>query len=76
MRTGFYFTGGTKHLPTGVGRFIRVALNILKYDVISDVATGRAEISSGPESPPPIALADFQELHLDFVGRTPFGTLH
>jgi hypothetical protein len=53
-----------------------VILNILKYDVISDVTTGGAEISSGPKSPPPIALADFWELHLDFVGRTPFGALH
>src|SRR2546430_9572071 len=66
----------TKQLPTGVGRFIRVALNILKYDVISDVPTGRAEISSRPESAAPIALADFWELHLDFVGRTPLGALH
>src|SRR5207342_3692564 len=66
----------TKQLPTGVGRFIRVALNILKYDVISDVPTGRAEIPSRPESPAPIALADFRKLHLDFVGRTPLGALH
>ena len=50
----------TKQLPTGVGRFIRVALNILKYDVISDVTTGRAEISSGPKSPPPITLAELR----------------
>ena len=53
-----------------------MALNILKYDVISDVTTGRAEISSGPKSPPPITLADFRELHLNFVGRTSFGALH
>ena len=71
-----HFALATKHLPTGVGRFIRVALNILKYDVISDVSTGCAEISPGPKSPSPIALADFRELHLDLVGRTPFGALH
>ena len=53
-----------------------MALNIPKYDVISDVSTGCAEISSGPKSPPPIALADFRELHLDLVERTPFGALH
>ena len=66
----------TKQPPTGVGRFIRVALNILKYDVISDVTAGRAEISSGPESPSPIALADFRKFHLDFVGGASFGALH
>ena len=83
MQPGFNTTSrqtnaaaGTKQLPTGVGRFIRVALNILKYDVISDVPTGRAEISSRPESPAPIALADFRKLHLDFVGRAPLSALH
>ena len=48
----------------------------MKHDIISDVSTGCAEISPGPKSPPPIALADFRELHLDLVGRTPFGALH
>lgn len=70
------FPKRSKQLPTGVGRFIRVALNILKYDVIGDVTAGRAEISSGPEPAPPIALSDFWELHLDLVGRAAFGALH
>lgn len=53
-----------------------MALDILKCDVIGDVAAGGAEISSGPEPAPPIALADFRELHLNFVGRAPFGASH
>ncbi len=38
----------TKPLPADAGRFAAVLLDILKYDVVGDIAAGRAEIAACP----------------------------
>src|SRR5207237_6386418 len=50
--------------------------NILKYDIVRDVAAGGAEVSSGPEVTAPISFAQFGKLHLDPMRRTPFDSAH
>ena len=46
-------------------------MQILKYDVIGEVAACGAEVPSPPEMPSPVPLAQFGELHLYPVGRPP-----
>ena len=57
----------TKPLPADAGRFVGVLLNILKYDLVGDVAAGRAEVAHGPEVPAPAALPEVRELALHLV---------
>src|SRR5438132_820948 len=45
--------------------------NILKYDIVRDVAAGGAEVSSGPEVTAPISFAQFGKLHLDPTDERP-----
>jgi hypothetical protein len=65
-----------KPLPTGVGRFIRVVLEILKYNIAGDGAACCAEIASGPEMSSPVSFADAGEFHLDFQRRASLHLLH
>src|SRR4029453_8495516 len=53
----------TEQLPAGAGRFVRT--NILKYDIVCDVAACGAEVAPGPEGASPVALTKFGELHLN-----------
>src|SRR4029450_4053466 len=53
----------TEYLPAGAGRFVRT--NILKYDIVCDVAACGAEVAPGPEVASPVALTKFGELHLN-----------
>ncbi len=57
----------TKPLPADAGRFTAVLLDILKYDVVGDIAAGRAEIAACPEVPSPVALLQGRELTLNLV---------
>ena len=36
--------------------------NILKYDIVRDVAARGGEVAPSPEMPPPVALAQFRKL--------------
>ena len=49
---------------------------ILKYGLISDVATCSAKVAPAPEMAPPVSFAQFGKLHLHSVGRTSFDTTH
>lgn len=53
----------TEQLPAGAGRFVRT--NILKYDIVCDVAACGAEVAPRPEVASPVALTKFGELHLN-----------
>jgi hypothetical protein len=57
----------TKRLPADAGRFVGVAFDVAKYDVVGDIAAGRAEVPPGPETAAPVALADVGKLLLDFA---------
>ena len=54
----------TKPLPAGAGRFAAMLLDILKYDIVGDIAAGRAGISACPEVPSPVALLQGRELRV------------
>ncbi|SNZ20116.1 hypothetical protein SAMN06265368_3218, partial [Cohaesibacter gelatinilyticus] len=41
------------HLPTDVGRILHVPIEVLKYDIFGDGASGGRKISSAPKVPPP-----------------------
>ncbi len=60
----------TKPLPADAGRFSAVLLDILKDDVVGDIAAGRAEIAACPEVPSPVALLEPGEFSLNFVRRS------
>jgi len=51
-------------------------LAILKYDVVGDIAAGRAEITACPEVPSPVALLQGRELMLNLVRQAPFHSAH
>jgi len=57
----------TKRLPADAGRFVGVAFDVAKYDVVGDIAACGAEVPPGPETAAPVSLADVGKLLLDFT---------
>ena len=45
---------------------------ILKYDIVGNVATGGAEVTPSPEMPPPVTFTQGRKLHLHAVRRPAF----
>jgi len=59
----------TEELPADAGRF-SVVLDILKYDIIGDIATCSAKVAPSQEMSAPIALLEFWVFLLHFVRIT------
>ena len=57
----------TKRLPADAGRFVGVAFDVAKYDVVGNIAACRTEVPPGPETTAPVALSDVGKLLLDFA---------
>ncbi len=44
-----------------------MVLDVLKYDVVRDVAAGRTKVTARPEVTPPVAFLERGKLALNFV---------
>jgi len=66
----------TKQLPTCVGRFISVTINVLKYGLVCNRAACGAKIAPRPKAPAPITLLDLRKFLLDLERGTSLRFLH
>ena len=66
----------SERLPTDVGSIGVVLGKVLKYDVVSDVSAGRAEVPASPKVAPPVALLEIRELLLQPSRGAPLDPSH